>query len=202
VLAPGTTGTNWRSLVVDGTGNWSTTFNSTGAFAPVDFSDTRVIYGIDNGAGLWMPFNRADYFVSTANVPQHCAPNTGVLVKSVVRHSDGTLDSALPLLDCVASMQVQFDLDTDGDGVVDPLSGFENDLAGLTAAQIRDQVKQIRISLLLQEGEYDKDYTHSVSSIGVGNISVDLNDAAFLSKGRKYRWKVYTLSVTPQDLGG
>ena len=202
VLSPGSAGTNWRSLVVPA--GWSTTFGTTAAFEPATAADIRVIYGIDGPSGnpLWMPFNRADYTVSTANVPQRCAPNTGVLVKSVVKHSDGTLDTALPLLDCVASMQVQFDLDTDGDGAVNPLSGYENDLAGLTAAEIRDQVKQIRISLLAHEGEQDPKYIHSVSSIPLGDASVDLTDAAFLGRGRNYRWKVYTFSVTPQDLGG
>lgn len=203
VLAPGSSGTNWRSLVVPA--GWSTTFGNTASFEPATAVDTRVIYGVDGPSGgnpLRMPFNRADYTVSTANVPQRCAPNTGVLVKSVVMHSDGTLDTALPLLDCVASMQVQFDLDTDGDGVVNPLSGYENDLAGLTAQQVRDQVKQIRVSLLAHEGGQDPKYIHSVSSIPLGDTSVDLTDAAFLGKGRNYRWKVYTLSVTPQDLGG
>lgn len=202
VLAPGSTGTNWRSLVVPA--GWSTTFNNTGAFAPGIPSDTRVIYGIDGPSAnpLRMPFNRGDYTVSTANVPQRCAPNTGVLVKSVVKHSDGTLDTALPLLDCVASIQVQFDLDTDGDGTVDSASA--NDISALTAQQVREQVKQIRVSLLAHEGEYDKDYTHSVTSYTVGDAPA-LNlatDPAFLGKGLNFRWKVYTLSVTPQDLGG
>lgn len=200
VLSPGSTGTNWRSLVVPA--GWSTTYNNTAAFAPGIPSDTRVIYGIDGPSAnpLRMPFNRSDYTVSTANVPQRCAPNTGVLVKSVVKHSDGTLDAALPLLDCVASMQVQFDLDTDGDGTVD--SASVNDISALNAQQVREQVKQIRVSLLAHEGEYDRDYTHSVSSITVGDTAVDLTNAAFLGNGRKYRWKVHTLSVTPQDLGG
>ena len=199
VVAPGSTGTNWRSMVVPA--GWSTTFNNTAAFAPGVPSDTRVIYGIDgpDGNPLRMPFNRADYSVSTANVPQRCAPNTGVLVKSVVRHLDGTLDTALPLLDCVASMQLWYDLDTDGDGAVDLAS---DDITALTAVQIRNQVKQVRVSLLTHEGQYDRDYTHSVSSISVGGVPVDLTVAAFLGNGLKYRWKVHTLSVTPQDLGG
>ncbi len=202
VLAPGSAEGNWRSLVVPA--GWSTTFDTTVAFEPANAAETRVIYGIGGAAGipLRMPFNRADYTVSTANVPQRCAPGTGVLVKSVVKHSDGTLDTPLPLIDCVASMQVQFDLDINGDGAVDPLSGYENDLAGLTAAEIRDQVKQVRISLLAHEGVWDPKYTHSVSSISLGDVSVDLTDASFLGKGRNYRWKVYTLSVTPQSLGG
>ena len=199
VLAPGTNGTNWRSLVVPA--GWSTTFNNTSAFAPVAAADTRVVYGIDgpDTNPLRMPFNRADYFLSTANVPQRCAPNTGVLVKSVVRHSDGALDTELPLLDCVAAMQIWYDRDTDGDGAVDTAS---DDITALSAQEVREQVKQVRVSLLAHEGLFDRKYTHPVSSIPVGGVPVDLTDGAFLGNGQNYRWKVYTLSVTPQDLGG
>lgn len=193
VMSPGNTGTNWRSLVVDGVGNWFTTFNNTSGFQPATAADTRVIYGIDGAGGnLWMPFNRADYTVSTANVPERCAPNTGVLVKRVVLQTNGNLDTALPLLDCVASMQVQYDLDTNGDGVVE--SPPANDISGLTAAQIRDQVRQVRVSLLAHEGQRDPGYTHSPTTISVAGNAVDI------SANANYRWKVYTLMVTPDNL--
>ena len=95
-------------------------------------------------------------------------------------------------------MQIWYDLDTDGDGAVDSTS---DDLSGFTAQQVRSQVKQVRISLLAHEGQYDRGYTHTVSSINVAGVPVDLTNVAFQGNGRKYRWKIYTLSVTPQDLG-
>lgn len=192
VMAPGSTGTNWRSLVVSG-GAWSTTFNNTGpgGFAPATALDTRVIYGIDDATALRMPFNRADYYLSNANVPQRCAPNTGVLVKAVVKHSDGTLDAPLPLLDCVASMQVQYALDTDGDGTADALS---TDISALDAQQIREQVRRVQVSILAHEGQRDPAYTHSPNNIPVGGTLVDI------SPHRNYRWKVYDVVVTPENL--
>jgi prepilin-type N-terminal cleavage/methylation domain-containing protein len=56
-----------------------------------------------------MPFNRADYFVSSTNVPAYCAPGTGVLYKGIVNHNSSTGGGdydAISLLDCVADMQV------------------------------------------------------------------------------------------------
>jgi prepilin-type N-terminal cleavage/methylation domain-containing protein len=190
VMAPGSTGTNWRSMVIAG-GSFTTTYNNTAAFAPGLPSDTRLIYGIDDATALRMPFNRADFYLSNANVPQHCAPNTGVLVKAVVKHADGALDTPLPLLDCVASMQAQYMLDTDGDGTVDATS---TDISALTAQQIRDQLARVQVSILAHEGQRDPSYTHSPTSITVGgtpfNISPNVN----------YRWKVYELVVTPENL--
>jgi len=87
-------------------------------WAPTDPSDTRLIYGVDPSTSLRMPFNRADFFVSTSNVPQKCASNTGVLVKVVVNQSDGKLTNYMPLLDCVADMQVVYSLDMDNNGQV------------------------------------------------------------------------------------
>jgi prepilin-type N-terminal cleavage/methylation domain-containing protein len=190
VMAPGSTGTNWRSMVIAG-GAFSTTYNNTAAFAPGLPSDTRIVYGIDDASALRMPFNRADYYLTNANVPQHCAPNTGVLVKAVVKQVDGALDTPLPLLDCVASMQVQYMLDTNDDGTVDATS---TDISALNAQQIREQVRRVQVSLLAHEGQLDASYTHSPTSIPVGgtpfNIGANVN----------YRWKVYDVVVAPENL--
>ena len=190
VMAPGSIGTNWRSLVVAG-GGFSTTYNNTAAFAPATAADTRIIYGIDDSTVPRMPFNRADYYLSNANVPQRCAPNTGVLVKAVVKQADGTLDTPVPLLDCVASMQVQYMLDTDGDGTVDSTL---TDITALDAQQIRLQVRRVQVSILAHEGQRDPGYTHSPTNIPVAGTLVDI------SPHRNYRWKVYDVVVTPENL--
>lgn len=197
VLSPGNNGTNWRSLVVSGA--WWTQYGNTGVggFAPLSAEENRVIYGIDNNTDLRMPFNRADYSIDTASVPQRCAPNTGILVKRVVRHADGQLGTALPLLDCVAAMEVQYLLDTNGDGV---LEGPVDDISTYTAQQVRDFVRRVQVSLLAHEGQYDAAYTHPTGSIAMGGAAINVDDAAFLGNGRKYRWKVYGLDVTPDNL--
>jgi prepilin-type N-terminal cleavage/methylation domain-containing protein len=192
VLSPGSTVTNRRSLVVVG-GAFSTTYNNTAAFAPGTASGTRLIYGIGapDPNPLGMPFNRADFYLSNTNVPKQCAPNTGVLVKRVVRQADGILDSPIALLDCVASMQVLFMLDTDGDSTVDTTS---DDLSAFNAQQIREQVKRVQVSILAHEGRKDLTYTQSPTNISVGGTSVDI------SPNVNYRWKVYDLVVNPDNL--
>lgn len=190
VMAPGSTGTNWKSLVVAG-GAFTTTYNNTAAFAPATASDARIIYGIDGATAPRMPFNRADYYLSNADVPQRCAPNTGVLVKAVVKQADGTLDVPLPLLDCVASMQVQYMLDTDGDGTADATS---TDISALDAQQIRQQLRRVQVSILSHEGQRDPVYTHTSTNIPVGGTLVDI------SPHPNYRWKVYDVVITPENL--
>lgn len=201
VVSPGSGPTNWRSLVVPAA-DFYTTFDSTGAFAPLAVAETRVVYGIDEAGAPTRPFNRADYFIDTISVPQRCAPNTGVLVKAVVRQSDGALDTPLPLLDCVASMKVAYLRDVDGDGAIDEAQ-TTGDVSGLTAQQVRDQVRRVEVSILAHEGQYDEKYTHAATNIPVGLslvTSVDITGAAFLGKGRNYRWKAYNLVVTPDNL--
>lgn len=190
VMAPGSTGTNWRSVVIAG-GAFFTTYNNTAAFAPAIEAGTRLIYGIDDATALRMPFNRADYYLSNANVPQHCAPNTGVLVKAVVKQADGTLDTELPLLDCVASMQVQYMLDTDGDGAVDNTVA---NISAYNAQQVREQVRRVQVSLLAHEGQKDLSYTHSPTDIPVGGTLVDISPHV------NYRWKVYDVVAIPDNL--
>lgn len=187
VLSPGDKDTNWRSLVTAG-GTFSTTYNSTAAFAPAALSGSRLIYGIDapDANPLRMPFNRADYSLSNANVPLQCAPNTGVLVKAVVKQVDGTLDTPLPLLDCVASMQVLY--------ILDP-GGPTDDISLLTAQQIREQVKRVQVSILAHEGRMDLAYTHSPTNIPVAGTLVDISPYV------NYRWKVYDLVVNTDNLG-
>lgn len=190
VLSPGLDNATFRTLVTNGA-LISTTFGNLAAFAPPDTGQTYVVYGIDDNGALRMPFNRADYSIDNASVPVHCAPNTGVLVKRVVRHLDGTLSDPYPLLDCVASVKYRYQLDTNGDGMIDTTADAGG-LAGRTAAQIRDQVKEVQVFVLAHEGQRDAAYTHPVSAINVAgtNVNVDTH----------YRWRLFTMTVQPISL--
>ncbi|NWF51737.1 MAG: PilW family protein [Nitrospirae bacterium] len=205
-LAPGSTDTDSRSLV-SGAAAFFTTFSSVTAapWQPTDTTETRLVYGVDPSTNLRMPFNRADYFISNANVPQRCAPNTGVLVKAVVSHDDGDFDidedgtdDFIPLLDCVADMQVIYRRDTDGDGTADNTT---DDISALTAQQIRDQVKEVRVYILAHEGQRDINYTYTNNSVTVGEFGLGSNfDLTTITNYQNYRWKVYTIVVNPSNL--
>jgi len=200
VLSPGSTELNRRTLVTNGATFFTRYNNITSSpWPPADATETRIIYGVDPDTDLRMPFNRADYFIWTANVPQRCAPNTGVLEKAVVNQGDGRL-TFLPLLDCVADMQVIYRRDTDGDGSIDNTT---DDISALTTQQIRDQVQEVRAYILAHEGQYDRNFTYPNSTITVGEFGLGSNfnlAATIGTNWQNYRWKVYTMVVKPNNL--
>ena len=233
VLSPGTSDANRRTLVVNSTDStdWDTTYSATANFAPSDNTETRIIYGVapttDTVTTLRMPFNRADYYIATSNVPSRCATGTGVLSKNVISHANGSRADNLPLLDCMANMQVAFGVDTDAtpDGQI---NCYTNDLANVfatvTAQNIRERVKEVRVYILSHEGQYDRDFTFDLNSRNAGlNPAIGCPTCIRVGEGlplavceggiagrdfnlstitnwQNYRWKVYTLVVKPNNL--
>ena len=217
VISPGTTTATERMLIVDGT-LFSTIYSNVTSlpWAPADTTETRFVYGIDPDVDLRMPFNRSDYLVrrfdSSESIitPQRCAPNTGVLEKATVNHSNGGF-TYLPLLDCVADFQVTFWLDTDGDGTTDwPPS---DDISALTDRDIREQLKEVRIYIVAHEGQRDTNYDfskdntrESLSAMEI--LGADSRTITFVNLKtlvgnpdyKFYRWKVYTLTVSTENL--
>lgn len=200
-IAPGIADGARRTLVTSSSNSsiWHVTFSNAAAnFKPAQFSnDTHYLYALSSAQSPRMPFNRADYYISTSNVPQRCAPGTGVLMKSVISHDNGKRQDFLPLLDCVADFQVIFRVDADGDGNVDP--GSSTGLA--TAQQTREQVREVRAYALAHEGERDRSYTHAVNPIYVGDPALGQgHDVNIAGDARNYRWKVYTIAVKPLNM--
>lgn len=202
------------------------------AFNPTQPQDVYYLYGIKTGGttSLRMPFNRADYFVATpaaiGKQPTFCAENTGVLYKGVVNHADGRL-THIPMLDCVADMQVVFGWDiVDGmgnegqDGRIDTYStpeGITVSPSGtvgtksyqdyvkevlLDPEKIRKGLKIIKIYVLAQVGRSDKNY-QSAASFAVGDPVVDLSISKtynLTTAMRNYHWKVYRIAVRPKNM--
>lgn len=197
VLDPGTSDATLRTLVGSGS-TFFKQYNIVTDFSPSDSTTTRFIYGIRDGANPKVPFNRADYYISAANVPQRCANRTGVLYKATINH--GSISginqfTELPLLDCVADMQVVFD----NNGT------YTDDISALTAQQIREQIREVRVYILAHEGQRDVNYTYPTNPLqfvdsGIGTV-INFN---FVDRGitdwQNYRWKVYTLVVRPNNL--
>jgi len=172
-------------------------------FAPPDNTETRVVYGIAQSTtgDIHMPFNRADFYIDTPDdpMPSGCAAGTGILYKGTVNYANGSL-SPMPLLDCVADMQVAYGLDTNDDGTIDNTT---DDISALTAAQVRQQVKQVRVDILAQEGQMDPSFTYGINPIYVGvagwGRSFDFT-ASGITDWQRYRWRLYTISVSPINL--
>jgi len=226
VLRPGSSDADGRTLVTSGT-TFSITYNNvtSSPWPPSDASETRIVYGVDPNSDLIMPFNRADYYISAANVPGRCASNTGVLMKGVVNNSTGSgggdITTFLPLLDCVADMEVIFGLDTntngtigtysDGDTVVSWPVGSPDETATVadvtasfsTAANLRQRLMEVRVYILAQEGQRDVNYTYPTNPVTVGELGLGRNfdfNAHGITNWQNYRWKIYTIILKPMNL--
>lgn len=207
-------------------------FNTAGfvdAFSPIAPDEVFYIYGVRPSGDLRMPFNRADYFVATPSatdrIPGYCAPNTGILYKATVNHADGAL-LPIPMLDCVADMQVVFGWDlTDGmgspgqDGVLDTWSSPVSAGGALTATpsanltlvddalrdpeKLRNSLKIVKVYLLAQVGRRDPNYQSPASYVvgGAGESSLTHTyDLTATPAMRNFHWKVYQLVVRPKNL--
>lgn len=194
-----------NQLIIDPDGNFYTTFNPTSFpsdFSPQNQGERYMIYGVDSNTDLRMPFNRTDYYIkvpTASTMPSRCATGTGILYKGVVNHSNGSMNE-MPILDCVADMQIIFGLDSNEDGVVDT---YSDNLTGLTALNIRKRVKEVRVYILTHDGVRDNAYTHPSSTVTVGEFGKGstFNLSTTIGAGwQNYRWKVISLVVKPKDL--
>ncbi len=205
VVVPQSSATSVRQLVMNGLAFYTTYSKNAfpASFSPSSPGGMYMIYGLDSTAALRMPFNRVDYFISQASglVPSSCAPNTGELVRAYVSQTDGTLTNPpLPILDCVADMQIVYQIDPNGNGNLQQT----DDISLLTAQQIAQQVKEIRIYILTHEGKADTNFSYPLSgnpiTVGEFGLGSTFNLSTSNPGWRNYRWKVQTLVVKPNNL--
>lgn len=228
IVLQGTTGKVERALITSGA-SFHTTYSSikSDPWQPQETDELRIVYGINGAADPIpvRPFNRADYFVQTpAVMPGRCAVGTGILYKAMMNHDGGGSYSLLPLLDCVADMQVIYRLDMDDDekgdvGTVSDVSSANGGAAtsseGATiatvqatlndAALLRQRLREVRVYILAHEGQRDPNYRYPNPTVTVGEFGLGrvYNFAAGgIGNWQEYRWKVYTLVVKPRNLRG
>jgi hypothetical protein len=112
-----------------------------------------------------------------------CAPGTGILYKTTVNHADGKLNY-MPLLDCVADMQVVFGWDVNADGLITESSAYSNNVAvsgtasgatitdimldaavttsyGTRRNRIRETLKYIKVYIMAQDGRKDLNFNNT-----------------------------------------
>ncbi|GFO66845.1 type IV pilus minor pilin PilW [Geomonas limicola] len=188
-------------------GTFSTTFaNFTTLTTNHLDGDSYEVYGVDR-VDPSAPFNRADFYVMTpaSGMPAECAPHTGILYKGVLNHATGSF-TQIPLLDCVADLQVVYGVDASlsGTGTV---NDHLTDLSGKSAEDIRNQVCEIRVYLLSHEGKKDLGYTYPSPYVTVGeNFGGSVKGRTFDlqtqvgTDWQHYRWKVHTIVVRPKNL--
>jgi prepilin-type N-terminal cleavage/methylation domain-containing protein len=202
VVVPSTKPDKTARLVLDSSNNYEVIYTQgvVGSDFQPPAGERYTVYGVDN-SDIVRPFNRADYYVRHSNdTGANCAPNTGTFIKSVINQvaSGGHIEQ--PLIDCVAGMQVLFRVDTNNDGVADgaPVSS----ISGYTARQIKENVKEIRVYILAHEGTMDRGFRYNGSNlITLGDVQIDLQTLVGVNWNR-YRWKTYTISVSPRGFYG
>jgi type IV pilus assembly protein PilW len=149
------------------------------------------------------------YFLSATQNLTTCNPNTRNLLRAV-GDSPGN-----PLLNCVADVRFTFDVDTDGDGVVDVRDGNFASLDvngdGVTAEEVRNLLRTVNVYLLVQEGKFDRDYSfRNFSSCSTAPTDPRLSGECVVTPTgvelylprdfTNYRWKVLKISVIPMNL--
>ena len=110
-------------------------------------------------------------------------------------------------------MQVIYDLDRNNDGTL----SYSTELRGalgvpLNAAEVRDQLREVRVYILAHEGQMDRNYQYPNATLtypdpvqvppdprtGLGRT---YNFAASIGPDYIfYRWKLYTLAIKPLNL--
>jgi hypothetical protein len=194
-----------RTLVPHTLGGFSNTFSNVAGFSTTR-SDPSIVYGVDPNTPLKMPFNRADYYVqppaTASDLPAYCAAGTGILYKAVVAHNNAGFLTPQPLLECVADMQIAFIYDVNGDGTSMQYYQDISNSALYPANVIRNRVKEVRVYILAQEGQRDRNYTYPnpTPRVGEAGIGRDFALNANITDWSHYRWKLYTLVVRPSNL--
>jgi len=205
-----------KRLVVSGGSFW-TTYPIGGNWLPGQPQIRYIAYGIDPDTNPSVPFNRADYYISTTNVPTDCAPGTGVLRKAIFSHNTHgfPFGNRLPILDCVADFQVILGLDMNEDGRVGTHSnpdgtsiegseGFEASDVQTTLGSpelLRKRLKEIRVYILTHEGKRDLKFSYPDDTITVGEFGVGKNfDLTSIDNYKNYRWKVVSITAKPRNL--
>ncbi len=236
-----------RTLKQSTAANFAVSYSPTGAFrwaadgdtAPAKYapstSEMHYFYGLFNSSTMALtltaPFNRSDYFVGRpAGISASCSPDTGVLYKSVLNHNAtsttvGGTQTAIPLLDCVADMQVVLGwnsdaspekstaVDTYSDASGSGLSGMITSpsiIQGYMAdpTEVRRRLRLVKVYILAQDGGRDPNFRNpSGSSITIGGPgdpnpkTVQLNDGTSTSANKvNYRWKLHRIVVRPKNL--
>jgi hypothetical protein len=170
--------------------------------SPYSLERGVIVYGLhSNNANL--PYYTVKYSLG-GTPPSICAPGTRNLLRAESKDYDPPV-SGQPIMNCVRNFQIAFGLDTmNEDGVIDMWDPSSAD--AYETRMLGKIIKQIRVHILVQNGNYDPLYIYSnpdtamhPDMIHVGD-SVAGNDITLTERQRNYRWKVISINVTPRNL--
>jgi prepilin-type N-terminal cleavage/methylation domain-containing protein len=171
-----------------------------------------ILYGLSrppqgSGSEIPRPYYVVQYRLggAAADMPKTCARGTRSLQR--VEMTNG--ESTEPLLACVRDIQVAFGIDVSspGDGTIDLWDNGGVISASYDYRQIKDRLKQVRLYILVQNGNRDPDYLFANTEnranperIRVGDTDLGTGrDISLTAEQRKYRWRLIPLTVTPRN---
>jgi len=218
------------------TGYYNSASAVTGSSSIPSTQQVFYMYGLDsNGGAHNMPFNRVDYYLAyvAADVPSSCAAGTYTLYRSTISQSTGQLVTA-PLIDCVMDFQVAFGLDPSAGANPSQTIQWQSTLTisgvKMTAAQVQQQLREVRVFVLFQEGLGDlskspsfrfsdtlnlgdQDIAHGLDStyplppnnfkqLSSSALSGHPQLSKFIPAGAQlqYRWKIIEIAAKPVNL--
>ncbi|MBI3756124.1 MAG: prepilin-type N-terminal cleavage/methylation domain-containing protein [Deltaproteobacteria bacterium] len=213
-----------KKLLDDGLGGWQFYYNGTGGNVTIGSVAGGIAYSTPSigtlAYGLYtsgdtpaanVPYYAVRYYLG-GTPPSNCAAGTQSLLRAESRNTTSPVCGTWPcggdpILDCVLDFEVAFGLDTltaKGDGPIniwDP--GGATIAAGYSQKDLLTRLKQIRLYILVQSGNYDPNYTSPFTSIWVGDSTLGTGRDVTLdttNRQRNYRWKLISISITPRNI--
>jgi prepilin-type N-terminal cleavage/methylation domain-containing protein len=174
--------------------------------APPEAGEGTLVYGLHSDSAD-LPYYTVQYLIGGTALSM-CSPGTQNLLRAESRNDDPPSSSSREsILNCVRDFQVAIGLDTNDDGIIDLWDNGAT-LPSYDRRTLKRRLKQVRLYILLQQGNRDPYFTYSNpdnpgdgATIRVGDSSLGTGrDITLTSKQRSYRWRVLTLSVTPRNL--
>lgn len=172
-------------------GVWDNTFHPGTPPGPLASGLLGFLYGLSTHSTGAMPFNRADYFLDSQNLPSYCAPGTFELYRGYVNQTTpvnagdpqvGQL-VASPLIDCVEDFQVAFGIDPSGAGtsailwqtdLTQTYIGLMDSSTPMSPSQLQQFLREVKIFILYQEGRGNVSTSTGIGTSG----SISLGDTA------------------------
>ena len=152
-----------------------------------------------------MPYWTVRYYIGSGQRPTGCAVGSNSLLRVETDTPDPNVlpGNGDPLLACVLDMEIAFGLDTDEDGTIDTWDDGGVTGSGYTADLQRKRLKEVKVYLLVQSGNRDRDYTFPNNNIQVGEtIGTDTvgRSVPLTTEQRHYRWRMVTITKTLRNL--
>lgn len=166
-----------------------------------------LIYPFDNtttdGCTSAQFCNSINYRLSTTQTLSNCNPDTFNLLRTI-----GPLANGLPLINCVATMQIRIDYDANANGIIDLASSKESLITNFDGdinkngiidrsdkEAISNNLKRVHIFLLIQEGLIDKKYNSANDNLTIDSVTLKAP-----ANSSNYRWKPIHMTVKPMSL--